>query len=430
MSKKQDKPKNENGSKNKFLFMLYAAMLGALAGAIVWLFLKIMESGTYLLWEYIPTKLGNVLLYPLFICIFGGLLIGIWRRIYGDYPENFEEVILEVKEKKRYDKKPHAILVAAILPLIFGGSIGPEAGLAGVAAALSARIADRLTAMNKKFKELAEMGTSATLSILFRSPLFGIMANVESGGINNNGNNSEEEQDVSFPGPTKLMLYFVLILSGLGVLTFLTNSLGGGLHIVKFDSAVTSSSEAIWFLPLIILGIIFGFLYHAFEHFTHNILKPINKFKIIASILGGVIMGGFAIFAPMLMFSGEVQMTVVMHEWTTFAPVILLAFAILKLLLTSICINTGWRGGHIFPIIFSGVCLGYAVALISGIDSSFAVAAVTTALCGAILKKPVAVIMIMLIAFPIDNIILLSAAAFLGSFISTKNKKKIKENVI
>lgn len=34
-------------------------------------------------------------------------------------------------------------------------------------------------------------------------------------------------------------------------------------------------------------------------------------------------------------------------------------------------INMGWRGGHFFPVIFSGVSLGYGLALLTGADPVF-----------------------------------------------------------
>ena len=39
--------------KNKFLFMLYAIIIGALTGLIVWTFLKIMNISIKFIWETI-----------------------------------------------------------------------------------------------------------------------------------------------------------------------------------------------------------------------------------------------------------------------------------------------------------------------------------------------------------------------------------------
>lgn len=96
----------------------------------------------------------------------------------------------------------------------------------------------------------------------------------------------------------------------------------------------------------------------------------------------------------------------------------------LKLLLVNLCINLGWKGGHIFPVIFSGVSAGYAMAMILGIEPVFAVAVTTAALCGYIMRKPVMVIGVLLLCFPVTMIIPLAAAAYIGSIIPTPFSEK------
>ena len=75
---------------------------------------------------------------------------------------------------------------------------------------------------------------------------------------------------------------------------------------------------------------------------------------------------------------------------------ILLLSGILKLCITAVCLNTGWRGGHIFPIIFSGSSIGYAVASILPIDPVASVAIVTTAISSYALRKPIAITLLLL----------------------------------
>lgn len=52
-----------------------------------------------------------------------------------------------------------------------------------------------------------------------------------------------------------------------------------------------------------------------------------------------------------------------------------------------------------------------------GIEPVFAVAVTTAALCGYIMRKPVMVIGVLLLCFPVTVIIPLAAAAYLGSII-------------
>lgn len=64
------------------------------------------------------------------------------------------------------------------------------------------------------------------------------------------------------------------------------------------------------------------------------------------------------------MFSGEEQMGVLMKEYSQYLPLALIGVAFLKVLLTNICIQFGLKGGHFFPVIFAGVCMGYGVGML------------------------------------------------------------------
>ena len=56
-----------------------AFFLGAGAGAVVWLLLKLMELGIEGLWEVLPAAMGweDSLVYSILVCAVGGLLIGL-----------------------------------------------------------------------------------------------------------------------------------------------------------------------------------------------------------------------------------------------------------------------------------------------------------------------------------------------------------------
>ena len=107
---------------------------------------------------------------------------------------------------------------------------------------------------------------------------------------------------------------------------------------------------------------------------------------------------------------------------------ILLLSGILKLCITAVCLNTGWRGGHIFPIIFSGSSIGYAVASILPIDPVASVAIVTTAISSYALRKPIAITLLLLMFFPLNLLLpMLGAAAIGNAFPLPKhNENKIK----
>ena len=67
----------------------------------------------------------------------------------------------------------------------------------------------------------------------------------------------------------------------------------------------------------------------------------------------------------------------------------LIVLAVAKLFASSLLLATGWKGGYIFPIMFSSVALGLAVNLLfPGIPVAVAVAATMAGALVAALKAP------------------------------------------
>ena len=97
------------------------------------------------------------------------------------------------------------------------------------------------------------------------------------------------------------------------------------------------------------------------------------------------------------------------------AVAVLFLTGFIKLIIGNICWHSGWRGGNIFPVIFSGVCLGYALATVTGVDSIFAVIVATATLAAMVMRKPLMTAMVLLLCFPLSNLILLLLASFIGS---------------
>ena len=94
------------------------------------------------------------------------------------------------------------------------------------------------------------------------------------------------------------------------------------------------------------------------------------KFKdniLITCLIGGLILGIFGIISPLTLFSGETNMELILETYAVYSPIILITIGLAKLLLTNICIKTGWKGGHFFPVIFCGIIIGCGFSLLFNI---------------------------------------------------------------
>lgn len=395
-------------TKNALFLYLFCGLIGAAAGGIIWTFLRILSAGTEFLWEWLPARV-NFPFYTVVLCTCGGAVIGIFRKLTGDYPEELETVMGKLKADKRYEyKNMPVLLVSALLPLLIGSSVGPEAGMTGIIAGLCCWAGENLKFAHKNAAKYSEIGTAVTLSVLFHSPLFGLFTVEE----------ESEGEAVPIPGKSsKLLLYGLALGAGTGTSMLLSALFGTGLS--GFPSFAAGEPDYKDFLMTIVY-IICGCLLAGFYHVTHR--KAAAGFAKLPAVLretaGGLCLGCAGMLVPVIMFSGEHQMGELMTQYKTYIPLILVGVAFLKILLTNICIQSGLKGGHFFPVIFAGVCMGYGISMLvfpGGGHEVFAAAVVSASLLGGIMKKPLAVTVLLFICFPVRMAVWILLGAALGA---------------
>ena len=393
--------------KNNIILLLYTILIGVIAGCIIWSFIKVMNLGIQFFWEYLP-GLINFKYYTIVLCLMGGLLIGVWKRKFGDTLEELEIVMKKVKTNHRYPyQNIFPNIVSSLLPLIAGASIGPEAGLTGIIAGLCTWVGDKLKKFNRELEELTSIGVTATLGTIFVSPMFGFVEPLEN------------EEGTELPKTSKNVLYFAAILSSFGIfilLNHLTNT-KTGLHSL----GTTSLSDLNYFYIaiLMILGIVLAYFYFLTNKLVKKIFQPIKSNFILKGIVGGLLLGIIGTLLPLTMFSGEHQIYILLENGVQISLVLLILTSIVKIVLTNVCIETGLKGGHFFPLIFSGISMGYAMSILLKIEPISSMAVVTTSFLSNILKKPIAVVLLLIILFPANLIPLMLATAIISCLFKT-----------
>ncbi len=401
---------------NEIKLIAFAAIIGSVAGLVFWGFLWLINFFTELIWQRIPIVMGDISYYALIVCVIGGLIIGVLRKFCGDYPQGMTEVIATVKKTGTYPyKKLLSIIILAVLPLIIGSSIGPEAGMVGVIVSLCCWAEDNLKFANKSTISYSKVGAAVTLSVLFHSPLFGIF-NVEE-------NEENYDDDISHIKSSQFLIYAIATAAGIGVYSLLSNLICEvAERLPTFETALPTGYDYLAMFLYIICGIAFGFFFIKSERFFEKTAKKLPP--IISEVTAGIILGTIVCFLPVVQFSGETQMGILINDYAKYSPIAMIGIAVLKILITNMCIQFGLKGGHIFPLIFSAVCLGYGISLTifpaSSAHAVFAAAIITAATLGFSMKKPIAVTMLLFICFPIRMFFWIFLSAAVSSFISKK----------
>ena len=257
---------------NRVFFLLCVLITGSLAGAFVWLFFFLMDVGISFLWQTLPGWIGSVTAeplpvlsqgpfgfvpFPLIVCVLGGLVIGLYAKHTGVEPEDLNSVMAKVKQDGRYDYSHIGKLsLAALLPLLFGGSIGPEAGLTGVIAGLCTWVGDRMRKFGADFRALTVAGTQAALAALFTAPLYGFVAP-----LSGTADGTRGEENIALPKAQKAVVYLCAIAGALSAFLILGQLFGENSGLPRFDAVEVGSYELMLLLPLALAGMVCGWVF-------------------------------------------------------------------------------------------------------------------------------------------------------------------------
>ncbi len=389
-----------------FGMVLLALIVGLIIGFAVYLVMNLSTWLTGLLWGFS----GSFPFFPLVVCTIGGVVIGLWTWWSHDCVKPLSEVMAQFKQTGSYRVngvwKP---VVTFLLPLVFGGSIGFEAGLTGLISAGCCWIRDQLKKAGLRLGALTDVTIAASLSAIFGSPLAGIAAQAD---------DELDVNDYDMRRRTKAVLYIAAAFGAFGGIRLFTALFGPSSGLPRFEHIAASGQDFLWALPCLALAYAMAFLFHASEYAFGMVGEQMSKRPsgvIVKPILAGIAMGAVACALPYVLFPGEVQCEELMESWPTWTAFALLATGVLKALITPMCIKMGWVGGDLFPSIFAGVTAGYGIAMLCGADPMLMVTVTTAAYLAGVLRKPIVALGILFLCFPADGIIWMGVAAVIGA---------------
>ena len=205
-------------------------------------------------------------------------------------------------------------------------------------------------------------------------------------------------------------------LTGLAVYELLNLIFGRCLSVPHLQGGVLVLRAKLAVILLIVVGIATGYLFLIFQKLSNWFFGKMREkhLAVLNAVLGGLILGLIGTVLPMTMFSGGSDIQAMQYEYLKYTPYLMILIGVVKLFLTNVCIASGWRGGHFFPMIFSGFSIGYGFAAIFHTNEIVSVILVTGALIGTVLQQPLGALALSLVFFPMKNFGWMLLASMVG----------------
>ena len=300
---------------------------------------------------------------------------------------------------------PSSILIS-LISLITGFCLGPEVPTGMLSAGLGSWISKLRAMSSDQTKINVQSSISGAYAGLFSSPVVVLLMLLE----------SDHKQTINYYGT--LLIAGLAAVVGFGLFYTLNgmnvSSLLGILSPPAYHLRIYDLVDSI---GLGILAVPFALLFVIMTKGFSRIVKPLNSTPILRGVLGGFLLGLLAFILPTTIGLGTTQMPVITQHAAEIGVLLLIVFALAKLVALSGALNFGFIGGPIFPLLFVGSSLGSAIHLIfPQVPLGLALGCMIVAVPAAIVPIPLALaaIGIVIIGLPANDLLPVFIAALVA----------------
>ena len=332
-----------------------------------------------------------------------GFIVGMIRK----YTSANQLDVFNSVDKGYMDPKPVPYSVLASLITLIGGiSMGPEVPSGMIAAGFSTWFSNKLKMDDKTTKSNVISGIASAYSGLFSSPFAVILMVLE----------SSHAQSVVY--------YGTLLIAGLSAAVGF--ALFYGLGGMAYSPLLGILAPPAYHLQLwqIGMGVVFGFIAVPFamllpllNRIFSKLLSPVNNKPVIKATFGGILLGILGVVLPTTIGLGTAQMPVITQNAIEIGVVLLIVIALAKIVALSGALSFGFIGGPIFPLLFVGSTLGSVIhILFPQIPLGLALGCMLVAVPAAVVPIPLSIglIGVIVIGLPITNTLPVLLAALVA----------------
>ncbi len=329
----------------RFPLIIFIALI-AVAFSLVWFAAVQLLHTSFWKSDFVIANRWMIPVGVLFFSLLVGLC-GKYLRAPNVINGGFEVVLKG--ERLDYTTFPGTLLTS-FFSLLSGAAIGPEAPLTFLVVEIAEWIGDKVKLAEETRLGFIMAGIAAAFNGLFGNPLFSAVFATEL---------QEDKGSIRF-------LAWNLVAGAIGYALF---SLIG---FPAFASSLPMTPVTAITLPYAIFAIVLGtigsilaiFIGISFKGFG-TIMDKVFKDRLMARIMvAGVIIAVVVYFVPEVMFSGEAEIHTIAANPAAYGVLVLLGFAILKVLLLALSYKAGYLGGPIFPTMFAAIMIALAINLV------------------------------------------------------------------
>ena len=376
-------------SKPYLIALVLAAILGIPISAIAYGFLALTGGIQESLFDDLPQQIftgGTPAWWPVPWLVLCGLLTGLTIRYLPGNGGHSPAFGFKTGGGPPVDRDLPAIILASVTTLSLGAVLGPEAPLIAIGGGLAALTVHliRKDAPPMALTVMAAAGSFAAISTLLGSPVLGAFLIMEAAGIG-----GARLSLVALPG---------LLASGVGALVFI--GLDNWTGLGSFSLALTSVPPAVdptvatmaWALVMGAAGALLGWVIR----WIGLSLRPVvhlNRVLVTAGL--GLVIGLTAMAYQLItdhsftqvLFSGQDALPELVADATDYSVGVLIVLAACKMFAYGLSLSA-FRGGPVFPAMFTGAVIGIAASGLPGMSLAPAIGMGIGAMCAAMLRLP------------------------------------------
>lgn len=331
--------------KNFLKWFLLSVLSGCIVGTVISFFLKSLQLAT-LTREYNP--------FIIYLLPFAGALVSYLYLRYGRDSAKGNNLIIERINKGEANvpfRMAPLVFFGTFITHLFGGSAGREGTGVQIGASICSKISEFLKLNKDDTTIIIISGVSSGFGVVFGTPIAGTIFGLE----------------VSTVGKMRYEAIIPCLIS-----SYIGNFISTLFKVehTHYAMDVVSSTDPIIFYKVIFCSILFGLVSKLFSELTHYLKKYFTKFipkPYVKSFVGGCIIILITLLIQTQMYLG-LSLDLLKDAFEN--NVVQYAFLI-KLLLTSITLSTGFQGGEVTPLFVIGATFGNFLSEIINLPISF-----------------------------------------------------------